>query len=88
MKENNIVWERGSHGAQIPTYRIFVRKAEEKMAPRIYKPTWNNIKMNLKETEWQRMEWFGQAQIRVMWLNLINIVMSIFFRYKCGKFLD
>ena len=63
MKENNIVWERGSHGAQIPTYIIFVGKAEEKMAPRIYCHILNNIKMNLKEREWQRVEW-------ITWLRL------------------
>jgi hypothetical protein len=51
VKENKIGWKRGTHGGELPTYRIFVAKAEEKMPPRIYSSVWDNIKMNLKEKE-------------------------------------
>jgi len=69
-----------------PTCRILVEKAEGKRPPGRYSLRWNTIKIYFKEIEWQSVEWINPAQIRVKWLNRVNIVVNIWILYKCGKF--
>jgi len=44
-----ICGERGTHGKEIPTSRILVRKAEEMRPPRKYSRRWNTIEMSIKK---------------------------------------
>jgi hypothetical protein len=37
----------------------------------------NNIKMNLREIEWDCIEWIDLAQDRDQWRALVNTVMNL-----------
>jgi hypothetical protein len=37
----------------------------------------NNIKMDLREIEWDGMDWIDQAQDKDKWRTLVNMVMNI-----------
>jgi hypothetical protein len=41
--------------------------------------TWGNVKMDLKETGWERVECIDLAQDRHQWLALINAVINFGF---------
>jgi hypothetical protein len=36
----------------------------------------DNIKMALREIEWEAVEWIQLAQVRAQWLGLVNMVMN------------
>jgi hypothetical protein len=37
----------------------------------------DNIKENLRETEWSDMDWIDLAQDRDQWMDLLNMVMNL-----------
>jgi hypothetical protein len=37
----------------------------------------DNIKMDLKETEWDGVDWIDMAQDRDQWRALVNMVMNL-----------
>jgi hypothetical protein len=39
----------------------------------------NNIKMELREIEWDGMDWIDLAQDRNQWTSLVNTVMNLRF---------
>jgi len=43
--------------------------------------------MDLKEMEWDGMDWIGVAQDRDRWRALVNAVMNRQGLIKCGEFL-
>jgi hypothetical protein len=60
------------------TYRILVGQPEGKRP--LGRPRYrlvNNIKMDLRETGWDGMDWIELAQNRDQWRALVNTVMNL-----------
>jgi hypothetical protein len=65
-------------GERMNASRILVGKPEVKRALGRPKRRWvDNIKMALKEIEWDGMDWIDLAQDRVQWRALVNTVMNL-----------
>jgi hypothetical protein len=67
-------------GAKRNTYtgRILVGKAEGKRRLGRPRRKWvDNIKMDLRERGWERMDWIDLAQGRDQWRALVNTIMNI-----------
>jgi hypothetical protein len=59
-------------------HRILVGKPEEKRPLGRSRRTWvDNIKMDLRETGWDEMDWIDLAQDRDQWKTLVNAVMNL-----------
>jgi hypothetical protein len=59
-------------------YRILVGKPEEKSPLGRQRRRWvDNIKMDLRETGWDGMNWIELAQDRDQWRALVNTVMNL-----------
>jgi hypothetical protein len=43
-----------------------------------------NIEINLKEIDWEGVEWVYLAQDKVQWLDLVNMIMNL----QAGNFLS
>jgi hypothetical protein len=48
----------------------------------------NNIKMDLRETGWDGMDWIDLAQDRDKWRALVNMVMNLRVPQNAGMFLS
>jgi hypothetical protein len=48
----------------------------------------DNIKMDLREIEWDGMGWIDLAQDRDQWKALVNTVMNLRVPLNAGKFLS
>jgi hypothetical protein len=58
-------------------YRIFLGKPEGKRPLGRFRRRWvNNIKMDLRETGWDGVDWIDLAQYRDQWRALVNTVMN------------
>jgi hypothetical protein len=58
-------------------YRILVGKPEGKRPLGRPRCRWvENIKMDLRETEWDAMDWIDLAQDRDQWKALVNTVLN------------
>jgi hypothetical protein len=59
-------------------YIILIRKPEGKRALRRPQGKWeDNIKMYLRETGWEVVDWIHLAQNRDQWWVLVNMVMNL-----------
>jgi hypothetical protein len=59
-------------------YRILVGKPEGKRSLGRPRRRWmNNIKMDLRGTEWDGMDWLDVAQDRDQWRALVGTVMNL-----------
>jgi hypothetical protein len=59
-------------------YKILVRKPEGKRSLGRPIRRWvNNIKVDLRQTGWEDMDWIDLAQDRDQWRALVNTVMNI-----------
>jgi hypothetical protein len=59
-------------------YRILVAKPEGKRPLGRPRRRWvNNIKMDLREIDWDGMDWIDLAQDRDQWRALVNTAMSL-----------
>jgi hypothetical protein len=59
-------------------YKILVGKPEGKRSLGRPRRRWvNNIKMDLRETEWDGMDWINLAQDRGQWRALVNTAMHL-----------
>jgi hypothetical protein len=59
-------------------YRIFVGKPEGKRPLRTPRRRWvDNIKMDLRDKGWDRMNSIDLAQDRDLWKALVNTVMNL-----------
>jgi hypothetical protein len=64
-------------GEKRNAYRILVGNSEGKRPLERPRRRWvDNIKMNLKETEWDGMDWIHLAQDRDQWRALVNTVIN------------
>jgi hypothetical protein len=70
-------------------YKILFGKCEEKRSFRRQRHRWeDNIRMELRETGWEDVEWIRLAQDRNQWRGLVNTVMNILVPYTAVHFLD
>jgi hypothetical protein len=54
----------------------------------LYFTLWDdNIRIDLRETGWEGVDWMHLTQDRDQWRGLVNMVMNIRVPYKVGKFL-
>jgi hypothetical protein len=68
-------------------YKILVRKPEEKITIRRPRSRWeDNIKIYLKEIEYEILAWIHLAQERAQWQDLLNTVMNFRVSQKKGNF--
>jgi hypothetical protein len=59
-------------------YRILVGKPEGKRPLGRPRSRWvDNIKMDLRETEWDGVDWIDMAQDRGQWRALVNTEMNL-----------
>jgi hypothetical protein len=66
-----------TNGARRNAYRILVGKPEGNRPLGRPRFRWlNNIKMVLRETEWDGMDWIYLAQNKDRWRALVNTVMN------------
>jgi hypothetical protein len=69
-------------------HRILVRKTEGKRPLRRPRRRWeNNIRMGIREVEWEGVDWMYTAQDRDQWLVVVNTVMNLRVQQKAGNFL-
>jgi hypothetical protein len=64
-------------GVKRNAYRILVGKQEGKRPLGRPRRRWvNNIKMDIRETGWDGMDWINLSQDRNQWRALVNTVMN------------
>jgi hypothetical protein len=64
-------------GERRTAYRILVGKPEGKRPLGRPRGRWvDNIKMDLREIEWDGMDWIDLVQDRDQWRTLVNTVMN------------
>jgi hypothetical protein len=67
-------------GERRNAYRILVRNPEGRRPLGRPRHRWmDNIKMDLRETGWDGMDWIHLAQDRDQWRALVNMVMNLRF---------
>jgi hypothetical protein len=67
-----------THGVKRNAYGILVRTPKEKiLLGRGRRRCENNIKMDIKEIEWCRMDWIDLAWDRDQWRALVNTLMNV-----------
>jgi hypothetical protein len=65
-------------GEKRSAYRILVGKPEGKRPlGRLRRSLVDNIKIDLREIEWDGMDWINLAQDRDQWRALVNTVMNL-----------
>jgi hypothetical protein len=65
-------------GAAMNAYMILVGKLEGKRPLGRPRRRWvDNIKIDLREIEWDALDWINQAQERDQWRALVNTVMNL-----------
>jgi hypothetical protein len=65
-------------GEKRNAYRILVVKPDGKRPLGRPRRRWvNNIKMDLRDIEWDGMDWIDLAQDRDQWRALVNTVMNL-----------
>jgi hypothetical protein len=65
-------------GQKRNAYRILMRKPEGKRPLGRPRRRWtDNIKIDLREIEWNGVNWIGLAQDRDQWRALLNMVMNL-----------
>jgi hypothetical protein len=80
IKSRRIRWAEhvARMGKKRKAYRILVGKPERKAPLRRPRRRWvNNVKMDLREIGWDRVDWIGLAQDRDQWRALVNTVMNL-----------
>jgi hypothetical protein len=69
-------------------YKILVGTPEGKRPLGRQRSRWvANIKMDLRETEWDGVDWMDMAQDRDQWRALVNTVLNLRVPLNAGKFL-
>jgi len=59
-------------------YKILVGKPEGKRPSGRHRRIWeDNIRMNVKETGWEGVDWIILAQDRDQWRTLVNTIMYL-----------
>jgi hypothetical protein len=67
-----------TNGERRNAYRILVGKPEGKRPLRRPRRRWvDNVKMDLREVEWDGRDWIDLAQDRDRWIAHVNAVMNL-----------
>jgi hypothetical protein len=67
-----------TNGEKKNAYRILVGEPEGKRPLGRQRRRWvDNIKIHLREIEWDGMDWIDVAQDRDQWRTLVNTVMNL-----------
>jgi hypothetical protein len=67
----------GMSGGRVNGCRVLVGKPEGKRPLGVPRCRWeNNIKMDLKEIEWEHVDWLYLAEDRDKWQPVVNMVMN------------
>jgi hypothetical protein len=67
-----------TNGVKRNAYRILVEKLEGKRPLGRPRSRWvDNIKIDVREIEWDCMDWIDLAQDRDQWRALVNTVMNL-----------
>jgi hypothetical protein len=67
-----------THGQKGNTYRVLVRKREERRPLGRPRGRWvDNITMDLREIGWGGMDWIDPAQDRNQWRALVNTIINL-----------
>jgi hypothetical protein len=83
MKQDKVGKARSIHGRDWKCIQILIGKTEGKWLIRKPKCSWEDaIKVDLKEIEWEDMEWIQLSQDRDQWQALVKLVMNISFHRK------
>jgi hypothetical protein len=70
--------EHVAHMAEMRNmYKIFVGKLEGRKPVRIPRHIWEVIRMDLREIEWEHVDWMHLSQDRDQWQALVNMVMNL-----------
>jgi hypothetical protein len=82
-----MVWACSTHGEKWNAYRVLVGKPQGKrplgrLGHRV------TIEINLREIDWDGMDWVHLAQDSDQWRPLNNMVMNLRLPYNVGNFLD
>jgi hypothetical protein len=73
----------GTHEEGRGVYRVLVGRPDVKRSLGRLRRRWeDNIKMDLRETEFDGTNWIRLAQDRVQWLTFVNTVMNLRFPYR------
>jgi hypothetical protein len=65
-------------GEKVNAYRILVGKPEGRSSLGRPRRRWvNNIKIDVREIEWDGMDWIDLVQDRNQWRGLVNTVMNL-----------
>jgi hypothetical protein len=89
VKEDVICRVFSTNGEKENAYRILLGKPEVKRSLRRPRSRWvDNIKMDLREIEWNGMDWIDLAQDRDQWKALVNTVMNLRVPLHAGNFLS
>jgi hypothetical protein len=68
-------------------YKIFIRKLEGKRPHRRPRHRQKYIKMDLRETGWEDVDWMHLTQDRGQWWPLVNTVTNLWVTQKTRNFL-
>jgi hypothetical protein len=80
IKSRRMRWARhvARIGAKRTAYRIFIGKPEGNRPLGRTRHWWEvNIKMDLRETGWNIVNWIDLAQDRDQWRALVNTIMNL-----------
>jgi hypothetical protein len=70
-------------------YNSLVGEPEGRRPLGRHRRSWeDNIKMDLREIEWQVVDWIHLAQDGVKWRALVNMIMSLRVPNMAGNFFD
>jgi hypothetical protein len=58
------------------------------IAQRCFQQICHNSKTDLREIEWNGVDWIGLSQDRDQWRALVNTVMKLWLPYNAGNFLS
>jgi hypothetical protein len=64
--------ECSTHGEKRNAFRILVGNPEEERQLRRHRRRWENVKLDLRETEWGGMGWINLAQDRDQWRTCVR----------------
>jgi len=68
----------GGHVARMRNaYEILVRKPEGKRSLGRSRHRWQDIRMDLREVEWEGVNWIHLAQDRDQWRAVVNTVINL-----------
>jgi hypothetical protein len=78
VKEDKMDWACSTNGEKRNTYMILVGNPEGKRPLGRPRRRWvDYIKMDLRETGWDGLDWIDLAQDRDQWRALVNVVMNL-----------